>query len=158
MHLRLLDFYHIQERCESWALNGFRKGIEYRYPLLDKRIVEYMIKVPSELLCKSDNYRPLLRDISEGMLPEEIRGQLDKTDPVCWAYMDELFKGAALLFMEEVNIWKNNPELTFVDFDLLEEDIEKFKNYSVSKNSGLLFRALIYLKSIHEFTVTYRAS
>ncbi len=35
-------------------MNGFRKGVEYRYPLLDKRIIEYMLKVPSELLCKTD--------------------------------------------------------------------------------------------------------
>ncbi len=84
VHLGVLRFYHFQERCETWAVNGFRKGVEYRYPLLDRRIIEYMLKVPSAMLCKTDYFRPLLRLISEGILPEEVRWQADKSDPVCW--------------------------------------------------------------------------
>jgi asparagine synthase (glutamine-hydrolysing) len=155
LHLRMLDFYHIQDRCESWAVNGYYKGIEYRYPLLDKRIIEYMLKIPSELLCMTDHYRPLLREISKGILPKEIRLQRSKNDPVYWAYMAELFKGAALQFMEEVNTWKENQDLQFVNFDLLESDIFNFKNQPELVDEKVLFRAMIYLKAIHEFTKEY---
>ncbi len=60
-HIGMLNFNHLQHRCESWYLMGFRKGIEYRYPLLDKRIIEFMLKVPSHLLCQTGLYRPLLK-------------------------------------------------------------------------------------------------
>ncbi len=80
LHLRLFELYHIQDRCESWAVSGFWHGIEYRYPLLDKRIIEYMVSVPSELLCKTDYYRPLLREISGDILPGEVRFNWSKTD------------------------------------------------------------------------------
>jgi asparagine synthase (glutamine-hydrolysing) len=155
-HLRLLQLYHLQERCESWSVNGFRKGVEYRYPLLDKRIIEYMLKVPSELLCKTEPSRPLLRKIGEGILPDEVRLNLYKNDPVYWKWMDELFKGSAISFMEEVIGWKDNADLHFVDFELLEEDINKFKT-NVEIDQKVLFRALVYLKAIHEFVKKYKS-
>jgi asparagine synthase (glutamine-hydrolysing) len=156
LHLRLLRFYHLQERCESWAVNGYRKGVEYRYPLLDRRIIEYMLRVPSELLCKTDHFRPLLREISEGILPDEVRLNTHKTDPVYWAYMAELFKESAILFMKEVDEWKDNPALQFIDFELLNEDINKFKNTPDKVDQKVLFRALVYIKAIYEFVKRYR--
>ena len=48
MHLRLLYDGHLSERTEDWTINGVRSGIEYRYPLLDKRIIEFIMKVPSK--------------------------------------------------------------------------------------------------------------
>jgi asparagine synthase (glutamine-hydrolysing) len=157
LHLRMLRFYHIQERCESWAINGHRKGVEYRYPLLDRRIIEYMLKIPSELLCKTDHFRPLLREISEGVLPDEVRWNWNKNDPVYWAYMDELFKEAALQFMEEVNEWKADPDLHFIDFDLLTKDIIKYNDHPDKTDTKVLFRSLVYIKAILEFCRTYRS-
>ena len=62
MHLNVFRFYNLPERCESWHVMGFRKGVEYRYPLLDRRIIEYMLKVPSELLCRNSS----LQAVAEG--------------------------------------------------------------------------------------------
>lgn len=156
LHLRMLRFYHLQNRCESWAINGYRNGIEYRYPLLDKRIIEYMLRVPSELLCKTDHFRPLLREIGKGILPEEVRQNLSKTDPVSWAFTQELFRISALLFMKEIDKWKTNPDLHFIDFDLLTKDINKFDEQPDKVNTRALFRALVFIKAIHEFIVIYR--
>jgi asparagine synthase (glutamine-hydrolysing) len=155
-HLGMLNFYHLQDRCEKWYVMGYRKGVEYRYPLLDKRILEYMLKVPSELLCTTEYSRPLLREISEGILPEEIRMNMSKNDPVYWAWMDELYRGAGIQFMNEVDVWERNPDLHFVDFAMLNEDIRKYKNHSPDDDYKVLFRTLIYLKAIHEFTLAYR--
>jgi len=155
LHLRLLEFYHLQERCESWAINGFRRGVEYRYPLLDRRIIEYMLKVPSILLCKTDYYRPVLREISEDILPDEVRWNWSKNDPVYWAWMDEMFSQSAVVFMDEVNTWKENPDLHFVDFDLLAADISNFRSKSLDTEPRVLFRALVYIKAIHDFSLRY---
>ena len=156
LHLNMLKFYHLQDRCENWTIMGFRKGIEYRYPLLDKRIIEYILKVPSELLCRTDNYRPVLREIGKGILPEEVRLNSDKSDPVYWAFMDDIFKSSAITFMEEVSMWKTNNDLYFVDFTLLEQDISDFRENKIKCSDKVLFRALVYLKAIHDFTINYR--
>jgi asparagine synthase (glutamine-hydrolysing) len=154
-HLGLLGFYHLQKRCESWAINGYCKGVEYRYPLLDRRIIEYMLKIPSELLCKTDHFRPLLRLISKGVLPDEVRLNRYKNDPVYWSYMDELFKEAAIFSMEEINEWKADQDLHFIDFDLLTKDIVKYKGHMDNSDVKILFRALVYIKAIHAFTKKY---
>lgn len=155
-HLRLLEFYHLQDRCESWAINGYRKGVEYRYPLLDKRIIEYMLKVPSIQLCRTDHYRPLLREIGEGILPDEIRWNWSKNDPVYWAYVKELHKELSKSLMDEADSWSDNSDLFFIDFDLLRDDIRKYRNYSGKVDADVLFTALVSIKAIHEFTVEYR--
>lgn len=157
-HLNMLRFYHLQNRCESWNVNGYRRGVEYRYPLLDRRIIEYMLKVPTELLCKTDDFRPLLRELGDGILPEEVRMNRSKNDPVYWKWMDELFREAAVSFMVEVSVWRANPDLSFVDFDLLTRDISIYKDSPESVQQKVLFRGLVYLKAIHEFTVDYRKS
>lgn len=155
LHLRYLQFYHLQDRCESWSVNGFRRGIEYRYPLLDKRIIEYMLKVPSELLCKTHQYRPVMREIGKGILPEDVRLHWPKYDPVYSAHFSELRKSTAVMLMDDADRWTNNPDLNFIDFELLTEDIRRFKTNSNAKDEKVLFKALIYIKGMHEFTVKY---
>jgi asparagine synthase (glutamine-hydrolysing) len=156
MHLNALQFYNLQERCESWHMLGFRKGVEYRFPLLDKRIIEYMLKVPSELLCETDYFRPLLREIGKGILPEEVRLNQSKNDPVYREFIDKLHKASALSFMEEADAWRANPDMHFIDFDLLLEDIAKYKSQSPGVGSKAFFRTLVYAKAIHEFSRKYQ--
>lgn len=154
-HLGMLDFYHLQERCESWYEMGFRMGIEYRYPLLDRRIVEYMLKVPSVLLCTAGLSRPILRELGKGILHDDVRLGSSKSDPVYWTYIKELYREASDSFIEEVPLWRDNPDLGFIDFDLLAHDISGYRSGSGTAGDEGLFRSLVYLKALHEFTLSY---
>jgi asparagine synthase (glutamine-hydrolysing) len=156
MHLNVFRFYNIPERCESWYLMGFRKGIEYRYPLLDRRIVEYMLRVPSELLCRAGNFRSLLRETGKGIIPEEVRLKESKNDPVYWSWMDQLRQNAAVRFMDEAEAWESNSDLDFVDFELLAGDIAEYRSHEGVAGGEVLFRTLVWLKGLYEFTVRYR--
>ena len=155
LHLRYLRFYHLQERCESWAVNGFRHGVEYRYPLLDKRIIEYMLKVPSELLAGINQSRPVIRELAKGLVPENVRQNLSKKDRVHSSHLQSLFRFAGEAFMNEVPAWKSEPGMNFVDFKLLDADIKKYRNDPESKDRKILFRSLVYLKSIQSFCQEY---
>lgn len=156
MHLNVFRFQNIPARCESWYALAYRKGIQFRYPLLDRRIIEYILKVPSKLLCKTHYFRPLLREIGKDILPEEVRLNESKNDPLYWKWIDEIFRKAASIFMDETETWKANPDLAFVDFDLLMRDITCFKSQGAIKHEKALFKSLVYLKAIHEFTINYR--
>jgi len=152
LHMGLLNFYHLQERCESWYISGFRHGVEYRYPLLDLRIVEYMLKVPSAILSDLTHDRILFRELSSGLLPEEVRWRWQKIDPVATA-VDKLYmKEAALEIMDKTADWKSNPKLSFIDFKRLDKDIRKFRMGKL-KDKEILFRGLVYMKASHEFTM-----
>lgn len=155
-HLGMLQFYHLQDRCEKWFTMGFRHGVEYRYPLLDRRIVEYMLKVPSELLCVSGYSRPLLREITRGLLPEEIRLNQSKKDPVYSHRLDELYRDAGVSFMEESGGWRENSDLQFIDFGRLDEDLRLFRQGEAVVADDVLFRGLIYIRAMDAFTREYR--
>ncbi len=47
--LGLFKLGHLVNRIESWSSSSFADRIEYSYPLLDKRIVEFALGIPPEL-------------------------------------------------------------------------------------------------------------
>lgn len=155
VHLQLLAMYHLANRAEDWYLHGQLHGIEYRYPLLDKRIVEYMLKVPSHILVNGNNHRILLREIGKGILPEEVLKNKSKDDPVKSHYFKKAAGEATNEIIGELEEFRNNPELSFVDFDLLEKNIRRYRKKNNEKNLEQISGIMYYLKSAHEFTKGY---
>jgi len=155
-HLGMLSSYHLQDRCEAWYTAGWRMGVVYRYPLLDKRIIEYMLKVPSDLLCFTGEYRPLLRSLGIELLTEEIRINRSKEDPVFGEFIGNIFVEAGQSVVSEIVQWKENPDLRFIDFELIEKDIEKHSLKSGRVDGVNLFRTIVRIRSLHHFTMQYR--
>jgi len=64
---------HILQRIENWASSAFEKKLEYNYPLLDKRIVEFALSVPEELYARREGHqRHLFRSAISAFIPEKI--------------------------------------------------------------------------------------
>lgn len=59
-------------RTESWASSGFEKQIEYRFPLLDKRLVEFALSIPLSLYEKHGYNRYLYRYAISEYVPKDI--------------------------------------------------------------------------------------
>ena len=74
----------LQTRIESWASESITNRLEYVYPMLDKRIIEFMLGVPIEYLVKDDEGRYLFRLAVKDLLPHEIlwMGKEDETNRV----------------------------------------------------------------------------
>lgn len=68
-----LTMGHLQARMEVWATQGAQDGIEYRYPLLDRRLVEFCLGVPEELFSSESYSRALFRNAVRGLLPDKLR-------------------------------------------------------------------------------------
>lgn len=157
-HVNLLGSGYNPQRTEIWYIMGFRRGIEYRYPLLDKRLVEYMLKVPSELLVKTSYHRSLIREISGDLLPEEVRWKRSGNDPVLFKQNDEYIKESAIKILEEpgeIEAWESNPDLQFIDFQTLRKDVEDFRKSHEAENKEF-FWAITFIKGLHEFTKLYK--
>ena len=155
----ILYDYHLPERTECWSVMGYKNGVVYRYPLLDTRIIEYMLKVPSKLLVKDSRYtRIILREISAGLLPEAVRWRIGKKDAAFFSLVDQQAKERALLFIDEINDFKANPDLNFIDFELLEQEVESFRKDKDYLSPHNLWGNIIAFKSLHEYTKSYRAS
>lgn len=155
VHLNMLRFYHLQKRCEDWMTDGYRRGVEYRYPLLDRRIIEYMLTVPTVVLYRPNGPRALVRDLSEGLLPESVRENYSKTDPVLLAHTYRVHEEAALRLIDEVAEWKSSGALKFIDFALLEKDIDHYRAGSGGTVDRILFRGMLRIKAVYEFVRRY---
>jgi len=155
IHLRYLYLYHLTERTEDWNINGCRTGIEYRYPLLDKRIIEFMLKTPSKLLINGGTSRTLLREIAKDLWPDKINSTLSKNDPARINHLYTLEDEVITALFDEINTFRSNPIFDFINFDILEKDIEDFKDGLIKKHPSKQFPMLIFLKNVHEFSKGY---
>ncbi|RPA66623.1 hypothetical protein EF405_20265 [Cyclobacteriaceae bacterium YHN15] len=156
-HLNLLYNYHIPWRMESEFILGNQYGVEYRYPLLDRRIVEFMLEIPSKVLAAFPYSRPLIREISKGVLPEQVRMHTSKLDAARLDHFYGFLKKAMPFFLNELEAIRNNPDLGFLDFGKIEEDIEKVQSgtYPYDENEFLIL--LNNIKKMHEFSRGYKS-
>ena len=70
---RLMTSPHIARRTEFWAQTGARYGLAFAFPLLDRRVVEFALSLPSELFLRGGFRRRLFRDAMVDVLPERVR-------------------------------------------------------------------------------------
>ena len=157
VHLALLNFCHLAERAEQWFLDGYQEGVEYRYPLLDKRIIEYMLTVPSLLLVRKGYSRLMLREVSEDILPASVAWSKSKSNPA----MFEKTKRACSEIYEEavhqIEEFKRNPDFDFINFSALEKDIAvkpDFRDADLIPEHAVF---ILMLKQLHAFTQEYYA-
>ena len=75
---------HLSGRMELEIAQSTRFGLEYRYPLLDRRLVEFALSRPPEAFCGPPT-RLLMRVALSGLLPSEVCWSEDKTDPAVYA-------------------------------------------------------------------------
>jgi len=156
LHLGFLYCYYLPDRMEEWYVNGLRHGIEYRYPLLDKNIVEYMLKVPSKLLVNDQWSRTILREISDGLLPDSIRWRTSGMDPVSFYAAQQNVYTCGKEYMNEIDEISMNQDLDFFDFEKIKTDIDKYRKDPDDEKYTYLLYNLFNIKGLHEFTKAYR--
>ncbi len=114
----------IQTRIESWNVSGKLNKMEYRYPLLDKRIVEFALGIPENLFRQNGKGRFLFRRAIEGLLPQEIIYSDTKYEPKrVTNYMSTSQKAQRAWRQPYKTIDKNNKSF---ELAILFQDIDKY--------------------------------
>ena len=72
IQLHFLRLGHLSQRMEGWAARGASRGIEYRYPLLDRRVLELVLGLPPEQFRRGRWGRWAMRRAFEPLLPPEV--------------------------------------------------------------------------------------
>lgn len=78
----LLGLGSVSARVEDWAMSGRAKGIAYHYPLLDRRLMEFAYRLPAEVFRKGPVKRWFFREMTRGIVPEAIRTDPSKHEPL----------------------------------------------------------------------------
>lgn len=133
--------YH-QERIECWDILGRRAGVEYVYPYLDRRIVEFAIAIPPDLYYRHGKSRYLYRKSLGEMLPEYLRDnrKLQEKRRVLQLLRESLKALADPEVLELVA----NAESPYVNTGLL---LAKCRE-RVSLNSSDLRHCILHVKSV----------
>ena len=80
--LMLLERGHLSGRMEGWAASGARHGLEYRYPLLDRRVIEFALGLPPEQYVRGRWGRWLMRYALQPLLPRSLCWRSTEENPV----------------------------------------------------------------------------
>ncbi len=86
-----LEYGHLHNRLESWIENGARRRIEYRYPMLDKRLIEFALGVPASEFVKNGGRRSLLISAAGNALPRRIDWSLAKRSPAALGNVKKMY-------------------------------------------------------------------
>ena len=68
----LLSLGHLNMRMETWAAWSSEFGFQYRYPLLDRRIIEFILGMPRHLFMADGQSRYLAREAIKDLVPEGL--------------------------------------------------------------------------------------
>lgn len=69
---RLLKLGHLNMRMETWAAWSSNFGFQYRYPLLDRRIIEFVLGTPRHLFMADGDSRYLAREAIKDLVPQGL--------------------------------------------------------------------------------------
>ncbi|MFH2094077.1 MAG: asparagine synthase-related protein, partial [Bacteroidota bacterium] len=147
---------HIQGRLESCSIIAKHYGLEYAYPLLDRRLMELYFSFPAAIKFRNGLGRFPARMAAERIIPEEIQWRQEKTGAT--------IPTVQLRFLNDLDNIYN-----FIDnnnFNEIEQyvDIQKFRDYiklMIHRNAGqqkkanpaIFFNALavlVYQKMMHD--------
>ncbi len=77
----LLTNQHLSQRAEEWALIGARHGVAFTFPMLDRRVIEFALVLPSDLFIRGGWKRRPFRDAMSSVLPEQVLWRHQKYSP-----------------------------------------------------------------------------
>ncbi|MFN8125886.1 MAG: asparagine synthase-related protein [Candidatus Nanopelagicales bacterium] len=68
---RLLHLGHVERRTAAWWLMGRQFGVEYRFPLLDRRVIEVACSLPPPVFRRDGKSRWLFQELLAELVPTQ---------------------------------------------------------------------------------------
>ncbi len=130
----MLAYYkygHIHCRIDSWAASAMANCIEYSFPLLDKRIIEFAFGVPAEFFVENGVGRFLYKKASIGIVPHEMLWKDHKLELKRGDRLLTLYSEVFGMYKEELDTKTINSD--FVDIAELKQVLSKTEFSSLKK-------------------------
>jgi asparagine synthase (glutamine-hydrolysing) len=109
MQTALLQFGHLQYRMEAWAAHGAALGLNYTFPLLDRRIMEFALSLPGRMFFRDGWKRWIYRTATEGIVPDRVRWNPDKYDAAATHQLRKILLEPANAYREPLLGRRDNP-------------------------------------------------
>ena len=141
--LQLLRRGHLGARMEGWTASGARHGIEYRYPLLDRRLLEFALGLPPEQFRRGRWGRWIFRHAMRTVLPHEVCWNADQTDPARSAPLIDAFV-ESFPKLDQLLAGRTPARAAYVDIPRLRERL-RAEAFRASPQPGPMLQALRFL-------------
>ncbi|MEM9571912.1 MAG: asparagine synthase-related protein [Pseudomonadota bacterium] len=142
--IRHLTFGHTTARMESWATRSAPHGFEYRYPLTDKALLEYLLVLPPEFIFMNNQPRGLAKAISSDLLSYNP----SKTDPINEKYRTDAWADAWQTIAQSVDDGAYDDECPWVDkrrfIDAAKQPLDQSDPKNITKFMGLVAAARVW--------------
>lgn len=143
--LNLLHNYHIPDRMDSWALHAEKYGFEYKYPLLDKAVLEFWFSLPIEFTYYNMQSRFLYREAMKGILTEKVRVRRDKGESLRIAYTKKNQEESEQFIQ---NLFLSISEKEHLPFFKQESFIKGFNKQDKNKTREKRNKRIFYLRYV----------
>lgn len=143
--LNLLHNYHIPDRMDSWALHAEKYGFEYKYPLLDKVVLQFWFSLPIEFTYYNMQSRFLYREAMKGILTEKVRVRRDKSESLRIAYTKKNQEESEQFIQ---NLFLSISEKEHLPFFKQESFIKGFNKQDKNKTREKRNKRIFYLRYV----------
>lgn len=161
-HFTLLTGPIVPRRPEFWALMGARTGLAVAFPLLDCRVIEFALTLPSLHFLRDGIPRRVYRDAMVGILPDRVRENQSKDAPFSETALVVALQRDALL-QQLPDLRKHVQVSTLFDLDALEQRLralpspeEALRRAGELGNSLALAKAAMMLPRVLRFIAYVR--
>ena len=139
MQIRLIRNGHLAERMDGWAASGARRGIEYGYPLLDRRVLEFALGLPPEQYRRGPANRCLMRRALGALLPAPVCRYVDKRDPIRYGAFLRAVDGS-LPVVRRILAARSEPPArsAYLDMPRLAASLESARPRGETRRSGIV--------------------
>ena len=131
MQAALLQFGHLNYRMEAWAAHGAALGLTYKFPLLDRRIMEFALSLPGWMFFRDGWKRWLYRTAMEGILPDFVRWNPAKYDNAAAHHLRNVVREPADVYRDRLLERNDNP---LVDVNVLLAEQDRQQHLQISPN------------------------
>ena len=143
-HLNTMNTNVWEHVFETQDLDYGRAGMEVRYPFMDKRLIDFCLRIPSSQKMHNGITRYILRNAMKDVLPKSIYKRYDKS--ILSPYYDYSFDENFLSMQE--NILENN---SFIS-DIIDRDyVKSLKLETINLNESIIFQHIYILSKWLDF-------
>ena len=147
--LNLLERHHLPERMDSWAINAERYGCEYRYPLLDKELLEFWFSIPTEHTYHGFHSRLLYREAMRGIMPEKIRTRKDKGEAMRIAFTFKEIQEGRECLEKLFDAVSDKEHLPFVKPEEIRKVFHNYDSKDLFIKSNAIEKTTLYLRYLN---------